>query len=73
MPKPARESHRTVGLTAPALAFAAGVFTFVLTRDFVIGVAVGALLFALARRLAKTWGGDRSELSEGKATPRTPR
>ncbi len=73
MSKPARASHRTVGLTAPALAFAAGVLTFVLTRDFVIGVAVGALLFALAGRLAKVWGGDRSERSEDKATPRTPR
>jgi ABC-2 type transport system permease protein len=57
-PEPARESHPSVGFAAVALA--AGVLTFVLTGDVVIGVAVAALLFAFAGRLAKVWRGERS-------------
>jgi len=48
---------RTLGLLTIVVAFALGIVTFALTSDFIIGVAAGAVSYALTDRIGKLWSG----------------
>ena len=62
-----REARTQLVLVATAIAV--GGVVFLLTGDFVIGVGVGAAVFALARQATRIWGrkADRHAGTDGRA------
>ena len=55
MTQPTRRESRTQ-LVLTVIAIAVGGVVFAVTNDFMIGVGVGAAVFALARQALRVWG-----------------
>ena len=62
-----REARTQLLLTA--IAIAVGGVVFALTADFVIGVGVGAAVFALARQAMKVWAPKSSHEGNAASEP----